>query len=124
MLRYTFAFPAMGRALLAASLCVLAFAFAMEAKMAWYGPPIGAARDISSAKALPADTPAVVNHGAQMAIQDPFEPVLTWFAAFAALLIAVSGAGEFRRLAKFPIPVVSRPHFSPALFFRPPPFLR
>lgn len=115
------AFRALGRALLACSLCVLAFAFAMEAKMAWYGPAMGPTRDISSAKAMPADTQGLVSHAAQVAIPFPPESAQVWLAACAAILAFLSGVSEFRQLTRIALPVSSRQHFVPLLFFRPPP---
>src|ERR1039458_3665322 len=51
------------RNLLAVCLCFLAFAFAIEAKWAWYGPQGGPVSDVSAAKARPAEVPDVVVHG-------------------------------------------------------------
>ncbi len=93
----------------------------MEAKMAWYGPAMGPTRDISAAKALPADIPNLVNHGAQVAIPFPPQSTFLWFAAYAAILTISSGISEFRQLARIPLPIPNRQHFSPLLFFRPPP---
>jgi hypothetical protein len=129
MLRHFFAVPALGRVLLAGSLCLLAFAFAMEAKMAWYGPALGPAQDICAAKALPADTPALALQRAHIGDSLSQQFSLTWLPAFAAILIAATGAmaaagaSETRLLARNPVPVSCRPHFSPLLFFRPPPAL-
>lgn len=44
-------------------LCLLAFFFAVEAKLALYVPMNGTGCDIRAAKACPADTPRVVAHG-------------------------------------------------------------
>ena len=129
MLRHSIAVPALGRVLLACSLCLLAFAFAMEAKMAWYGPALGPARDIQSAKALPADTPALALERAHIDPSASQQFAILWLPAFAAILIAATGAiaaagaSETRLLARNPVPVSCRPHFSPLLFFRPPPAL-
>lgn len=126
MLRHRSAVPTLGRVLLACSLCLLAFAFAMEAKMAWYAPALSSTRDISAAKAWPADVPAVAHERAS-AHPVPQDSTLPWICAFAAVLtaaaIAVAGASESRLLARHPLSVSSRPHFSPLLFFRPPPAL-
>ena len=121
MLRHLPGLPALGRVLLACSLCLLAFAFAMEAKTAWYGPALGSAREISAAKALPAADAAVVAERAHLASPVPPESILIWLAAFASILMAAAGASGTRSLASYPVPVSSRPHFSPLHFFRPPP---
>lgn len=52
------------RSVLAMALCILAFLFAFEAKLAWYSPAGLASNQVSAAKALPVDTPALVSHGA------------------------------------------------------------
>lgn len=128
MLRRSSAVTSLGRVLLACSLCLLAFAFAMEAKIAWYGPALGPARDIRAAKALPADTPALAVQRAHLS--DPIaQPTsLPWLPAFAALLLAAVGylaAAEVSaaHLASDPVPVSGRSHFSALLYFRPPPAL-
>lgn len=54
---------------LALGLCLLAALFALEAKIAWYGPTAGPEVDISRRKALPADLPSVVSH------QSPSQPL-------------------------------------------------
>lgn len=129
MLRHSLAVPALGRVLLACSLCLLAFAFAMEAKMAWYAPALGPTRDISAAKAWPADTPTSALQRAHIgdAVAPPSSftalPALAAFLLTAAVAMAAAGASETRLLARNAVPVSCRPHFSPLLFFRPPPAL-
>lgn len=62
-------------------LCLLAVLFAVEAKLAWYGPINGAGSDIRSAKAFPTDTPKVVYRG--VSSPDPAPPLIA-----TALLVA------------------------------------
>lgn len=112
--------PARARYLMAAALCVLAIAFALEAKTAWYGPAAGPGSAVRSAKALPMDTPRVVQHG--IPVPDPLHPQFA--VAFLTLLFAVpvlaeslSGhAAAFDRIC-----VSTAGFFSPPTFFRPPP---
>lgn len=127
MLRNSSSLPVLGRVLLAFSLCVLTVAFALEAKTAWYSPSWAFGSDISSAKAMPADTPASAMQRIHVDHSVPTGPELEWLAAFSAILMtatsvmAAAGASETRKLAWNPFAVSSRPHFSPVLFFRPPP---
>lgn len=109
--------------MLACSLCLLAFAFAMEAKMAWYGPATNPAHDISADKALPADFPRLVDHGTVAAQPVVPQTPLIWMAVFMAATTAIGVVAEARQLARIPASVRSRPHFTPLLFFRPPPSL-
>jgi hypothetical protein len=120
-MRASLASPTWRRVVLACSLSLLAFAFAMEAKMAWYGPKSESTQEISATKALPADFPRLADHGS-LATQ-PVVPVspLVWVAIFAAMATSVSMIAEARQLARIPVSVRSRSHFSPLLFFRPPP---
>lgn len=123
MARVSFASPAWRRIVLACSLCLLAFAFAMEAKVAWYGPATSPAHGISADKALPADFPRLVDHGGMAAQPVVPQPPLTWIAVFMTAITSVCVVAEVRQLARIPISVRSRDYFSPLLFFRPPPSL-
>lgn len=123
MLRHPSALPFVGRVLLAASLCLLAVAFAMEAKMAWYGPPAGAARSISAAKAMPADIPAATAQRPRVVHPAPPESALMCFAVLASVLLAAACASKARLLQRDLKSMSVRPPFSPPLFFRPPPTL-
>jgi len=108
---------------LAVGLCLLAFLFALEAKAAWYEPTAGPARDISAAKALPACSPELVEHG--VPTPDPAHPHITFASLpanvtlwlpktnFLSSVEANHGHFSFFRTS----------HFSPSLFFRPPPTL-
>ena len=110
------------RTVLALGLCLLAFGFAMEAKLACYRPAgVSGSSDIAAAKARPADLPEVVAHGAHAPapvdsqISTVALPVIT-----AALLwkphALLGGGMEFH-----PLYVSSAASFSSHLFFRPPP---
>lgn len=52
--------PRLARLLLASSLCLLALAFAVEAKIAWFGPAVGPGSELRAAKALPSDLLRIV----------------------------------------------------------------
>jgi len=123
MLRHSSITPAWSRILLACSLCLLAFAFAMEAKVSLYEPATGPSKDIGAARALPADFPRLVDHGTLAAQPVIPEPLLEWIAAVITVPTAVSVVAEARQLARIPVSVRSRSHFIPQLFFRPPPSL-
>jgi hypothetical protein len=108
------------RTVLAFGLCFLAFSFAMEAKLAWYGPQGGFGSDVRAAKALPADVPALVPHGAPA--PDPIHPLIS----FALLLAFAAGCALADVLleneaAQNHLPVSAASYFSPHNFFRPPP---
>lgn len=111
------------RAPLVLGLCLLALLFAVEAKTAWYGPVVGLESPVSAAKALPANSPEVVEQG--VPVPDPTHPQIA-FATIATKIIVgslkalVPANGEaFRNRA----PVFSAAYFSPLIFFRPPPAL-
>jgi hypothetical protein len=106
---------------LAFGLCILAFAFAMEAKLAWYSPASGQGCDIRAAKACPADTTGVVSRGSSAPM--PVHPELAFvlLATFIAACLARPEALLRRNLAYNFLPVASPHCCSPNLFFRPPP---
>jgi len=110
-----------GRILLASALCVLAFAFAMEAKMAWYGPAAGLKNGITDAKAMPADMPKLVAH--RLVAPIPAAPLTYFFIPFFLIAATFFLAGFSRRLpmARIPVEDVRHSFFSPFVFFRPPP---
>lgn len=119
MLRHISALPALGRVLLACSLALLAFAFAMEAKVAWYGPI--QARDASAAKAMPADTLALTAERGYVDHPVTVEATTFWLQSFAVVLLSAAASPLMPFAMHGLVPVSSRPHFSPLLFFRPPP---
>jgi hypothetical protein len=109
-----------GRTLLAFGLCVLAFSFAMEAKLAWYGPDSGPGVTVSAAKALPADIPCLVSHG--VPVPDPIHPLIPF------VLLVLSAASCLPSNLRLKLlqrhnhrPAFSAFCFSPHSFFRPPP---
>jgi hypothetical protein len=112
------------RSALAAGLCLLAFLFALEAKLARYSPASGPLVAIQSAKARPADLPELVSHGVSAHPEAPLQFALVYVSALTAIVYAI---GEFhcrfdvgyRRRSLF-----ATTYFSPGLFFRPPPALR
>jgi hypothetical protein len=106
---------------LAFGLCILAFVFAMEAKLAWYGPASGPGCDIRAAKACPADTATVVSHGSSAPI--PVHPLIPFvvLAAFTAACLLKTDVLLKRNIEHNRLPVASTFCFSSNLFFRPPP---
>jgi hypothetical protein len=106
---------------LAFALCLLAFLFAMEAKIAVYGPINGPGRDVRAAKALPAVSPEPVEH-----------PILTpdshdFRTATVILSTAVTAnpnapyLSQRTELLKHLPSLLTSAFFSPLSFFRPPP---
>ena len=121
MSRNSTASSALSRILLAAMLCLLAMAFAMEAKMAWYRPAGGRYRDVSGAKALPINNPRLVSHG--VPAPDPVHPEM--LAAVLPCLIMLCPVFFDRRSRLAGLRTGSRvsaaDYFSPPIFLRPPP---
>jgi hypothetical protein len=109
------------RACLALVLCLVAFLFAVEAKTAWFGPVFGLGSNVRAAKAMPADSPKVIEHG--LPVLDPAHPQLLVVALNFVAIATIAGANlhvvELISLAQ--IPQFTRVHLSPSLFFRPPP---
>lgn len=104
-------------------LCLLAVLFAVEAKLAWYGPVRGPGSAISSAKAYPTDTPELVDRGTSSL--DVTHPVLA-----VALLVTLASASAIqmnnslvRICARKPHPARLTAFFTTNRFFRPPPVL-
>jgi hypothetical protein len=110
-----------GRILLASTLCVLAVAFAMEAKMAWYGPAAGLKSEITDAKAMPADMPRLVGHGLVAPV--PAAPQIHFLIPAILMAAAFFRAGFARPLSIAPLALENARHFffSPFHFYRPPP---
>jgi hypothetical protein len=108
-----------GRTLIAVVLCLLAFTFAVEAKMAWYLPPHTVGTEVQAAKALRADVPQVILHG--LPDHNPIFPLLP--------LTLLLGAVTAYRPTAYSLCAINKPNrspkcavsFSPANFFRPPP---
>ncbi len=112
------------RAPLALGLCLLAFLFTIEAKTAWYGPSVGLGGSVRAAKAQPAATTRIVEHG--VPAPDPSNP----HGSFGALPpIAISQLSlRFSFQARSEIHLSRFSQFAAAGFsfsslFRPPPAL-
>lgn len=109
---------------LALGLCLLAFLFAIEAKTAWYGPPVGFGSNVRAAKAQPVAAPEVVEHG--VAAPDPAHPH-TSFAVLPLISVALSSLCLSVQ-ARSEILISRLPQYAVAGFsfsnrFRPPPAL-
>jgi hypothetical protein len=109
------------RTLLTFGLCFLAFGFAMEAKLAWYGPEGGAGSDIAAAKARPADPPEVVAGGVHAPDPVYSQSAFVFLAALTAAFVWRADALLGHRIAYSRLSVSAAAYFSPNLFFRPPP---
>ena len=109
------------RITLALGLCFLAFFFAMEAKMAWYGIPVTVDGDVQAVKAMPVDTPEVVSEG--IPAPDPGYPYLSVdiLAPFVAVGLAVANILPGRNIPYRQHQLPSPVYFFPNIFFRPPP---
>jgi hypothetical protein len=111
------------RTALTLGLCLLAFGFAMEAKLACYSHAENFSSDIVSAKALPADLPEIVSHGVEEhRLAHPQMLVVLWTALTTATLRSADCL-LVRNFASNRLSVSSAVYFSPYLFFRPPPVL-
>ena len=109
------------RMTLAFGLCLLAFCFAMEAKLVPYSAAHGSESDIAAAKAWPADLPQVVAHGIQ-GLNRIHTPALVLFvASFASASFEKAEVLRGSNLLCSRLSVFSAAYFSPHLFFRPPP---
>lgn len=111
----------MSRNALALGLCLLAVLFALEAKIAWFGPANGPSGDIQSQKARPADLPAVVFHGVSALPLAAFPLAVVFFACVAAIAWTDARFLPGVNVDSNHPPVSAASYFSPALFFRPPP---
>jgi hypothetical protein len=108
------------RVAFALGLCLLAVAFAVESKTAWFGPLTGPGSDVQAAKALPADMPRVIEHG--VPAPDPVHPAIP-FALIATLAAAwPSVTPAQKEVSRTAPPVSLAAYFFPSIFFRPPPF--
>jgi hypothetical protein len=98
-------------------MCLLAALFAVEAKVAWFGPDGGPTAQISSTKLQPADAPKVATP-----IDAPSFPA-AWLPEIAVIL---AFALNWRRMSVLPrqrwsCTIPGSPSFFPSVFFRPPP---
>jgi hypothetical protein len=112
--------PPCGRLIFALGLCILAFSFAMEAKLAWYGSEDGPVLSVSAAKALPADIPSLVQHGASSSA--PNSPIIPFFffLLFVATHLFANLPQQLRRAYFHRLPAFAF-CFSPQMYLRPPP---
>ena len=105
--------------LFAMALCLLAFTFAVEAKLAWYLPPHTMGSEVQATKAMPADVPQVILHG----LPD-HHPIFPWLSLTISLLFLIGSkpaALSFYGIHKRIRPPFSDSSFSPCNFLRPPP---
>ena len=109
------------RTVLALGLCLLAFGFAMEAKLACYGPAGGSGSDIAAAKARTADLPEVVYHGVHAPDPVRTQMLVVFLAALTAPCLRKADSLLARDSVYSHLSVSSAAYFSPNLFFRPPP---
>jgi hypothetical protein len=100
-------------------LCLLAFTFAFEAKLAWYGPSHSPSTQISATKLQPTDTARQVTQAlaAPSAVQQfsAQNLLLLAFVVIAAVSLARRSIREGR------LEVSASPSFSSPQFRRPPP---
>lgn len=109
------------RTALAIGLCLLAFSFAMETKLACYSPADGSASDIVAARALPAALPEVVPHGVHSSDIVLSQLLVVFLSVLTAAFLWMEGTMQSRNVAYRQLLVSSAAYFSPNLFFRPPP---
>jgi hypothetical protein len=111
------------RTVLAGLLCLLAFAFAVEAKTAWYGPATGFGSDVRAAKALPVNTPKAARHREPGHDPAPAAVLFAVLAAFSASWPAVSDSRLLYHSARARSPLSIASCLIPSVFFRPPPVM-
>jgi hypothetical protein len=109
---------AIGHSMLALLLCVLAFLFAFEAKLAWYSPARGLYGQVSATKALPVDSPALVAHGTPPPAPLQNQVTFSVLAILMAVSLGASDAVQGRR------PLFTRPSFFIAFYLLPPNYFR
>ncbi len=117
------AFRAVTRTAFAIGLCILAFSFAMEAKLVLYSLADGSETDIAAARAFPADLPEA--EASSVPAPDPVHPK-TPFAivpAWTAGSLCKADGWLGGNVPCTHLSVVSARCFSPNHFFRPPPVL-
>lgn len=99
-------------------LCLLAALFAVESKIAWFGPNGGTAAQISASKLQASPAPRLVMQALAETLQTQHFPQ----SATVVLLLLMLGATRFLpRPAEGRAVCVPSSNFSPQLFFRPPP---
>jgi hypothetical protein len=105
---------------IAVCLCMLAFAFAMEAKLAWYGPAGGPGSDIRAAKACPTKLLQIVARGTSTP-KPVLHEVHSAFLGRCARLCLPAAKVLDRGAASIERPFILLPLSGSNLFFRPPP---
>jgi hypothetical protein len=102
-------------------LCVLAFLFAFEAKLAWFSPLGSPPSQISAAKLQPADASKQI--AAVLAAPGVLHPMSVGAAQalLFALPVLIVDRRPVRRAVRDRFKVCSFPGFIPSLFVRPPP---
>jgi len=103
--------------LLGMLLCLLAALFAVEAKVAWFGPDGSPSTQISATKLQAADAPKVASQANEPTFPGSWIPQLTLVLALA--LIGRRWNVLPQRPSSFTLS--GSPGFTPSLFFRPPP---
>ena len=114
-------FRSIRQAIFAIGLCLLALSFAMEAKLARYGPVAGPGSEVRASKALPDDAPKVVQHG--VPAPNPVDAQIV-FAVLAILTVSCAAGTDVmlrRNIQSARLRPVTAAYFLPYLFFRPPP---
>ena len=102
------------------ALCLLAALFAIEAKLAWYGPHGSPATQISASKLMVTDAPRLV---AQALASSGLIPHVCGIPAIASLTLMISVARWTPQPAEVWTVRFHSSGFSSHLFFRPPPAL-
>ena len=121
MLRRNTTSASFWRTALTCGLCLLAFAFAVEAKTAWYGPVVGPGSAVRASKAMPADAPRVIDHGIPM--PDPIHPQIPFALLAACAILSLAAEAPMGREGAHMRFRLALAAFSPQVFFRPPPVL-
>jgi hypothetical protein len=105
----------------ALGLCILAFLFAFEAKLAWYSPPRDPGSQVAAAKALRADSPALISHGNSAPERVQQHAAATVLALVSALPLAPSDPFGNLLALSADRSVRSLVFLVPSIGFRPPP---
>jgi len=115
--RGSFRFKRNRLAVLGLLFCALAALFAVEAKLAWYGPDPGPATQISASKLQLTEAPRILAEAISISAT----------VLFAASILAVATPHAFSAFPAHRIEADFVRHvffgFSPQVFFRPPPTL-
>jgi len=97
--------------------CVLAALFAVEAKLAWYGPDPGPSTQISASKLQPAEAPRIIAETLSFSANVLPIPFISLIVVVLAVNILFARCAEADAGRQVPV------GFSPQVFFRPPPSL-